>query len=60
MIEHASVERKSSDVIKMGGKKRLEKAEKMKKHKEYAREKKRNMKERKAKYQAPVKGKRKR
>jgi len=60
MIEHASVERKSSEVIKMGGKKRREKAEKVKNHKEYVRAKKRKMKERKAKYQAPVKGKRKR
>ena len=57
MIEHASVERKSSEVIKMGGKKRQEKAEKAKKHTEYVRAKKRKMKERKVKSQAPVKRK---
>jgi hypothetical protein len=43
-----------------GGKKRREKAESIKKHKEYLREKKQKMKERKAKFQAPVKRKKKR
>jgi hypothetical protein len=43
-----------------GGKKRQEKAERAKKHKEYVREKKRKMKEGKAKSQAPVKTKKKR
>lgn len=42
-----------------GGKKRQEKA-KAKKHKEYLREKKRKMMERKVKLQAPVKRKKKR
>jgi hypothetical protein len=42
------------------GKKRLEKAERAKKHTEYLREKKRKEKERKVKRQAPVKIKKKR
>ena len=42
-----------------GGKKRREKVERAKKHMEYLREKKRKRKEAKAKFQAPVKRKRK-
>jgi hypothetical protein len=41
-----------------GGKKRCEKAERSKKHKEYVRVKKRKMKEGEVKSQAPVKRKR--
>jgi len=43
-----------------GGKKRQETAERAKEHAGYLREKKRKMKERKAKSQAPVKRKKKR
>jgi len=43
-----------------GGKKRSEKTERAKKHKEYVRERKRKMKEGKVKSQAPIKRKKKR
>ena len=47
-------------MIELGGKKRREKAETAKKHAEYLREKRRKMRERKAKSRAPVKRKKKR